>query len=194
MFTGIIQHVGVIKKTERRQGSLFLTVTAPRGWKFKPGDSIAADGVCLTVQKVSKGFYTTELMPETLKKTTFGKSFPATVNLERPLKFGARLDGHLVQGHVDGVGKIEAVKKNGLSHVVAISFPQRFKKLIVSKGSIAVDGVSLTVVRVKKNVFSVALVSYTIKHTTLGKKKAGDLVNLEFDILRKYAKRTNWKI
>ena len=186
MFTGIITATAKIKSHTTKNGSLFLTVATPKKYKLKPGDSIATDGTCLTVKKVSQGSYLTELMSETLTKTKFGKLIPATVNLEQSLVVGGVLNGHFVTGHVDAVGKVEKIKKSGMSKIFQISFPKKFRKLVATKGSITIDGVSLTVVDVSATHFSVSLVDYTLEHTTLGKLQTGDTVNLEFDILAKY--------
>lgn len=222
MFTGIIQSIAQIKKAEKRPGSLVLTVATPRGWKLKPGDSVATDGACLTVKTASRGWYTTELMSETLKRTTFGRQIPERVNLERSLRPIDFLDGHIVQGHVDAVG--EVVKVSGLrdtpptvpplkgegatrfppplrgrtevgvypkeaSVIFTIRFPKKYNRLVVEKGSVAVDGISLTVVDVDLDRLSVALIPYTLGHTTIGLKRVGDFVNLEFDVIAKYVQR-----
>ncbi|MBI4049913.1 MAG: riboflavin synthase [Candidatus Doudnabacteria bacterium] len=189
MFTGIIKTVAKVKKAEFTGGSLFLTVEKPKPWKIKPGDSIATDGACLTVKKVGSGDFTVELMPETLSKTVFGKKSPHRVNLEQSLKLTDLLDGHLVMGHVDTVGKISQVERRGASKVYTMQFPRQFSKLIVSKGAIAVDGISLTIVDAGKGWFTVSLVDHTIKNTTLGEKSPGEMVNIEFDILAKYLNR-----
>lgn len=186
MFTGIIKAIGRIVKTQRKAGSLFLTIQKPKGWKLKPGDSVAADGVCLTVKQVNQNNYTTELMPETLRKTYFGKTTPKELNLEQSLRLSDRLGGHLVLGHVDAVGTLEKIKNITSSKIFRISFPSKFRKLVALKGSIAVDGVSLTLIDVWKDRFTVSLVDYTLKHTTLGEKEVKDFVNLEFDIIAKY--------
>ena len=195
MFTGIIQSIATVKKAEQRNSSLILTIATPRGWKLKPGDSIATDGVCLTVTKIGRGWYQTELMAETLKRTTFDRQVPDKVNLERPLRPRDWLDGHIVQGHVDTVGEIAKVKGERSkfksttarrSLLYTIRSPKKFARLIVAKGSIAVDGISLTIVEVGVGWFSVALIPFTLTHTTIGAKQAGDLVNLEFDVLAKY--------
>ena len=188
MFTGIIQSIAAVKKAEQRNSSLILMIATPRGWKLKPGDSIATDGVCLTVTKIGRGWYQTELMAETLERTTFGRHVPQKVNLERPLRPRDFLDGHIAQGHVDVVGVIrnkEQITKNKIA-IYVVYFPKKFSKLVVEKGSIAVDGISLTIVEVGVGWFSVALITFTLTHTTIGAKQAGDLVNLEFDILGKY--------
>src|SRR3989344_4784809 len=136
MFTGIISAVSNIKNTSARDGSLFLTIGKPRKWRLKPGDSIATDGACLTVKRVFKDSYETELMPETLAKTYFSKQLPKKVNLERPLTLNQILDGPLVLGHVDGVGKILQIEKSGKSKIYIISYPPAFSKFLVAKGSI----------------------------------------------------------
>lgn len=186
MFTGIIKAMALIKKVESKNGSLFLTIVKPRAWKIKPGDSIATNGACLTVKKVNKNDYITELMSETLKRTCFDKVIPKKLNLEQPLRLSDRLGGHLVSGHVDTVGRIEKIQNVARSKIFQIIFPSKFRKLVASKASITIDGVSLTLVEVGKNWFTVSLVDYTLKYTTLGEKKVKDFVNLEFDIIAKY--------
>lgn len=158
----------------------------PLGWDLQPGMSVALNGACLTVREIKGDTWETELMQETLDKTSFNSIVPKEVNAELPMRVTDRLGGHIVQGHVDTTGKIEAIKQRDLSRVLTISYPQEFHSLLVPKGSVAVDGVSLTVVQVKPETFSVELVDYTLSHTTLGSKKIGDLLNLEFDILAKY--------
>lgn len=188
MFTGIIQAVAIIKKAEQKDGSLFLTIEKPKGWKLKPGDSVATDGVCLTVRDVLANTYTTELMSETLLVSAFGVRVPHSVNLEPSLKFGDTMDGHIVLGHVDAVGKIVKIERRGRAKVYTVSYPKKFSRLVAAKGAVAVDGISLTVVDASAGSFSVSLVDYTLKHATLGEKKVGELVNLEFDIIAKYAR------
>lgn len=189
MFSGIIKAVAQVRKAKKKNGSLFLIIEKPKGWIIKPGESIATNGVCLTVKKVNKDDYLTELMPQTLKKTSFGKQIPQKVNLEQSLRLVDKLGGHLVLGHVDAVGKMQNIIWKDTSKIYRFSFPKKFAKLIAEKGSIAVDGISLTVVDVGKDWFTVSLVDYTTRHTTLGKKKIGDLVNLEFDIIAKYLEK-----
>ena len=205
MFTGIIQSIAAVKKAEQRNSSLILTIATPRGWKLKSGDSIATDGACLTVTKIGRGWYQTELMAETLKRTTFGRQIPGKVNLERPLRPRDFIDGHIVQGHVDTIGTIVKFSifnfsrrerdpdspsgQFSISSVCTIRFPKKFSKLIVEKGSITIDGTSLTVVDVGRDWFSVALIPFTLKETTIGLKKQGEIVNLEFDVVGKYVQR-----
>ncbi len=188
MFAGIITNTAKIKSHSAKKGSLYLHIEKPAKWKLSVGESINTDGVCLTVTKINRGDYEVELMSETLKKTIFGKTIPSRVNLERSLALGDKISGHFVTGHVDGVGTIEKIISRGTSKHFSISYPKEFRKLLAAKGSITVDGVSLTVVEVTPKHFSVALLPYTLKHTTLGAKKSGEPVNLEFDILAKYAK------
>lgn len=189
MFSGIIKATAKVKRADKKSGSLFLRIEKPKGWQIKVGDSIATDGACLTVSKVNRTEYRTELMPETLSKTSFGKQIPSKVNLELSLRLSDVINGHLVLGHVDSIGRIEKIKRLGSAKIYTINFPSEFAKLVAKKGSIAIDGVSLTVVDVGKNWFSVSLVDYTIRHTTLGSKRTGDLVNLEFDVIAKYLDR-----
>jgi len=189
MFTGIITNTAKVKSQKTKDGSLYLEIAKPPKWKLSIGESISTDGVCLTVKKITPRAYAVELMPETLGKTTFGKKIPAIVNLERSLTLTDRMSGHFVSGHVDTVGKIIKIEKHGASLKFFITYPSEFKKFLISKGSIAIDGVSLTVVDVTPTYFSVALLAHTLSHTTLGKKNKDDLVNLEFDLLAKYAQK-----
>jgi len=189
MFSGIISAVSKIQKRAMKNDCLFLTIQKPIGWRVKPGDSICTDGACLTVKKVYKDTYVTELMPETLDKTYFGLFKYDHVNLEKSLKLSSLLDGHLVTGHVDTVGKIRNIKIQGDSKIYKIDFSAKFTKYVAEKGSIAVDGISLTVVKAGYNWFTISLVDYTLRNTTIDTKKVGDLTHLEFDILAKYLEK-----
>ncbi len=191
MFTGVIRNIGEVKKSYKKSGSLFLAIKKPKSWKIKAGESLSVDGTCLTVKEMRNNLLVTELMPETLKRTTFGRKVPKRVNLERPLTLNSLLGGHLVLGHIDVVGKISDIKRQSSSKVYSVSFPKKYSRLVTEKGSIAVDGVSLAVVGVSPGRFSVSLTDYTLRNTTLGEKKAGDLVNIEFDILAKYIVNKN---
>lgn len=186
MFSGIISTISKIEKTQIKNDSLFLTIQKPKNWKIKPGDSIATNGACLTVKTINKNTYTTELMPETLDKTYFSVNYPQQVNLERSLKLSDFLDGHLVTGHIDTVGKITKITKKGNSKNYKINFNKKFAKLLADKGSVTIDGISLTVVQAKQTWLTVSLVDYTLNHTILGNKKINDPVHIEFDILAKY--------
>lgn len=187
MFTGIIQSVSRVIKHENKKGSLFLTIEKPRGWKVKPGDSIATNGACLTVIKSSPKEWQTELMTETLENTTFGKEVPEYVNLEQSLKLSDRVDGHFVTGHVDCVGKIVEITKKKSGTVFKVSFPKKFNKLVARKGSVAIDGISLTIASCGPGWLTVSLVNYSMDHTNLSKKQKGDTVNIEFDLIAKYS-------
>lgn len=189
MFTGIIKAITTIEKSEMKDGSLFLVIKKPQGWKIQEGDSIATNGVCLTVKTVQEETYITELMQETLNKTTYGKEIFERVNVEQSLRLGDSLDGHLVFGHVDTVGTIDSVTQVDNSWVYKFIFDNQFAPLIAAKGSVSVDGISLTVVDAGDNWFTVSLVDYTYMNTTLGTKKAQMVVNLEFDMLARYTYR-----
>ncbi len=189
MFTGIIKSITPIQKSETKNGSLFLTIEKPQDWIIKEGDSIATNGVCLTVKTIQEDTYVTELMQETLKKTTYGEFVPEKANVEQSLRFGETLDGHLVFGHVDAIGVIKNIEQVESSWIFTFSFPKEFTHLIAAKGSIAIDGISLTVVDAGEDYFTVSIVDYTFTHTNLGERKIGDKVNLEFDMLAKYVSR-----
>ncbi|MDI6778025.1 MAG: riboflavin synthase [Patescibacteria group bacterium] len=187
MFTGIIKKTSTVKNIKWRKGSLFVEVKIPRGWKIKPGESIAVNGVCSTVKKVSKKTFAVEYMPETVEKTTVSDFQKGTeANLERSLRVGDLMNGHIVQGHVDCVGKIIEIQKVKQSVVMKIQMPREFMKFVAPKGSVSVDGISLTIVESKKYLFTVSLVSYTLENTNLGKIRIGEKVNIETDAIAKY--------
>ncbi len=191
MFTGLVEEVGTVVGARRTAAGLELAVAAERVTEeLKAGDSVAVDGVCLTVvQQRARGF-TVEVVAETLRRTTLGGYRPGRrVNLERALRSDARLGGHLVQGHVDDVGEVKSVTGGGQGRVMELTLPERLRPFVVPKGSIAVDGVSLTVARLRGSSLEVWLVPFTLAHTTLGEKKPGDVVNLEVDIVGKYVAR-----
>ncbi len=199
MFTGIIKSLEKIKDISANGKSVYVWFEKPAKWKMKAGDSISIDGICSTVKRLRGNLFEVEYMPETLKKTTAGIFKKGTqVNLEPSLRSNDRLNGHLVQGHVDTTGNIIEVKKNGKSVILKIGFPKEYKKFITEKGSISVNGVSLTVVAVGSNWFTphlskgksagftVSLVSYTLRHTNLQNLKNRDRVNIEVDVLARY--------
>ncbi len=156
----------------------------------KAGDSIAVNGVCLTVVRSGEGWFACDLSQETLRLTSFGKAREGTtVNLERPLAVGSRLGGHFVQGHVDGIGTLTAVTPAGDGASITIEFPPALERYLVRKGSVAVDGISLTIASIQGNTFAVAVIPYTLQQTNLGRLRPGDPVNLEVDILAKYFER-----
>lgn len=189
MFTGIITQTAKVIGQNKTKKGLLLTFKRPNNWRdIKLGESIATDGVCLTVSKLNKNVYSTFLMPETLKKSSFGTKIPPLVNLERSMLAADRFGGHFVQGHVDARGQVKLVQKTN-GHEVFIEFPLDDKNLVIYKGSITINGVSLTVASVKNNILSVALIPHTLKVTTFSDLKTGDVVNLEYDVLGKYVQK-----
>jgi len=193
MFTGIVRSVGKVKNSQKRADSLFLEIEKPSTFHIDPGSSISTDGVCLTVREVLEDSYFTELMKTTLERTSFGKKIPGRVNLEPSLKAGDPVDGHFVMGHVDTIGMVKKIEKGERSWNVEINYQKEYSDLVVLRGSIAVNGVSLTVVNCSPGEFSVHLVDYSINHTTFPDLKEGDFVNLEFDMLAKYLMSQNKK-
>ena len=191
MFTGIVVGTGKVKsisKNTKNRSAVQMTVDLGKQAKgLKIGQSVALNGVCLTVTKLSKNLGRFEMIDETTKKTDLGNlKNGSIVNIERSLKAGDRLEGHFVLGHVDGVGIIKKILKKPKEVQVWFEVPNKLAKYIVKKGSIAIDGISLTVVDVKKNLFSVSLIPHTIQVTNFKTKKIGDKVNIETDILGKY--------
>lgn len=188
MFTGLIEEVGTVR-TLRLEGSTAVTeIEAQRVMEgLREGDSVAVNGTCLTVARLSQQGFIAELSQETLARTSLGEMQPGSkVNLERPLLPTTRLGGHFVQGHVDGVGKVASIhSEKGFAHY-EFSFPAELQPYIVEKGSIAVDGISLTVARLGSHSFQVAIIPHTLGNTNLRERRAGDSVNLECDILAKY--------
>jgi len=191
LFTGIIEELGTIKSLVQASQSGKISVGCHRVLEgTKLGDSIAVNGVCLTVVKMGSGEFEADVMPETLKKSSLGTLQPGSrVNLERALTLSSHLGGHLVQGHIDGVGSILEINNVGIAHIYRVKAPAELMKYIVAKGSIAIDGISLTVVDIDNDGFSVSLIPHTNMVTTLGIKKPGDRVNLETDILGRYVER-----
>ncbi|GLZ03565.1 riboflavin synthase subunit alpha [Actinomadura sp. NBRC 104412] len=191
MFTGIVEELGEIVAIESAGDSARLTVRGPLVTQDAVhGASIAVNGVCLTVVEVKDGTFTADVIKETLAKSSLGALEPGSrVNLERPVRLQDRLGGHLVQGHVDGVGTILSREPGERWDVVTISLPAELSRYLVDKGSITVDGISLTVVEAGADRFSVALIPTTLALTTLGHKTTGDPVNLEVDVVAKYVER-----
>ena len=186
MFTGLVAGKGVVRAL--RDGR--LEVETPLAGELSPGDSIAVNGVCLTATERANGSFTADVMPETLRLTSLEPLGEGDeVNLELPLRAGDRLGGHVMQGHVDGTGTVESVREDGLSRVVRIAAPAELLRYIVHKGSIAVDGVSLTVSAVDDSGFEVSLIPETLERTTLGAAAHGSTVNLEVDVLAKYVEK-----
>ena len=191
MFTGIIEGIGKVKKiskaTKNRSSIQMIVDLGKHGKGLKTGQSVALNGVCLTVIKLSKTQCTFEMIDETTKKTDLGNlKLGGIVNIERSLKVGDRLEGHFVLGHVDGVGIIKKIQKKPKEVQVWFKVPKNLSKYVVKKGSIAIDGISLTVVEIKNNLASVCIIPYTIDITNFKTKNIGDKVNIETDILGKY--------
>ena len=191
MFTGIIETVGTVASI-RRDGDLArLAIDAPSIVEgVRIGDSVAVNGGCLTVTAQQDGRFHFEAVRETLDRTSLGDLSPgARVNLERAMRAGGRLDGHIVQGHVDGVGRVEKIVREGDDVRFFVACDVECGDLLGEKGSVAIDGVSLTVVGVRSSGFDVALIPHTLDATNLGERRTGDRVNLEADVLGKYVKR-----
>lgn len=191
MFTGIIEDKGKVRDIKKTgSDSYCLTVEIPDKWRTEKGQSIAVNGACLTVTKINSNDVSFDVMPETIRKTAFQKIRKGDeINLERAMKADSRFEGHVVQGHVDEVGQIKSKIKKGNSWEIRIQTTKDFTHKLVDKGSVAVDGISLTVSRLLSTEFEVSIIPLTAQKTTLGFKKAGDFVNLEADILGKYILR-----
>jgi riboflavin synthase len=192
MFTGIIEAMGSVRRTARRGDVMVLDLACDaRGLGLARGGSIAVNGCCLTAVDVEADGFSCELTPETLRRTAFGERLlpEARVNLERPMRADGRFDGHIVQGHVDGVGRVSEVVALGDSAEMVLEVPGDLERYLAQKGSVAVDGVSLTVADLRPKAFAVALIPYTLEHTTLGYVRAGDAVNLETDVIAKHVER-----
>lgn len=191
MFTGIVEEVGTVRAVRRAGRSLELTVAARTVTAdLKVGDSVAVSGVCLTVVRFDSGSFTADVMPETYQRTTLCHLRPGDpVNLERSMPAGGRFGGHLVQGHVDAVGTVLARERDEIAWRITIGAPPAVMRYVVPKGSIAVDGVSLTVVDAGPDRFSVSIIPHTAAVTTLGRRQPGDQVNLEADLIAKYVEK-----
>ncbi len=189
MFTGIVEEVGEVAQMQRRGMAVFLGIRASFARELKQGDSVCINGACLTVVAIQPPIFWVEAVEETLARTNLGFLKPGDkVNLERALLVSGRFGGHFVQGHVDGTGVVSQIVPRLRSKVMKIQTPKELMPYIVPKGSIAVDGVSLTVVEVGDDWLTVWLIPFTLEHTTLGLRKVGDVVNLEVDILAKYVR------
>ena len=186
MFTGLVQTTGTVAAL--RDGR--LTVHAGRPLELGEGGSVAVNGVCLTATAVSNGGFDADVMPETLRRTALGRLGEGdSVNLELALRAGDPLGGHMVQGHVDGTGTVDSVREEGSARVVRVAAAPELLRYVVEKGSIAVDGVSLTVSAVESGWFEVSLIPETLDRTTLGEADPGRVVNLEVDVLAKYVEK-----
>jgi len=190
MFTGIVEEVGEILEIKKDKGNLNIYVAASMTSELKIDQSVAHNGVCLTVVAINDNSYLVTAIQETLDKSNLGSlSAGDSVNLERGMKLGARLDGHLVQGHVDQTAECIGVKEENGSWVYTFNYDTTLGNITIEKGSITINGVSLTVVNSEINQFSVAIIPYTYEHTTFKNLEEGDAVNLEFDVIGKYVKR-----
>nr|WP_321246528.1 riboflavin synthase [uncultured Psychroserpens sp.] len=190
MFTGIIEDLGTVTKLDKEQDNLHLTVKSAVTHELKIDQSVAHNGICLTVVAISGDNYTVTAIKETIDKTNIGDlQLGDTINLERAMKLGDRLDGHIVQGHVDQIGTCESVKEERGSWLFTFSYDDTLGNVTIEKGSATINGVSLTVVNSKKNSFSVAIIPYTYEHTNFKHLKKGSKINLEFDVLGKYIQK-----
>lgn len=190
MFTGIIEALGRLKHIEQGEGSLHFTIQSALSSELKIDQSIAHDGVCLTVTEILEDSYKITAVGETLKKTNLGDwEKGRLINLERAMILGSRIDGHLVQGHVDGTANCLSIKENHDNRLLRFKFPKAFAGLVIEKGSICINGVSLTVFDLSEDEFSVTIIPYTWEHTSFSCLKEGVKVNIEYDLLGKYLLR-----
>jgi riboflavin synthase len=190
MFTGIVEAVGTLVEVKATAGNQRVRIQAALANELSPGDSLAVNGVCLTAILVDNGEAHFDIGPETARVTTLGSLQPGqNVNLERPMTLDGRLGGHLVLGHVDGIGAVREIRREAESHWVTIGFPEALAPFFIRKGSVAVDGVSLTVAGLGDEEFDVQIVPFTFDATTFGRLRIGDRVNLECDMIGKYVVR-----
>lgn len=190
MFTGIIESQGIIKDLKIEQDNLHILVDCDITSELKIDQSVSHNGVCLTVVAIKDTIYTVTAIKETLDKTNLkALEIGSVVNLERAMKLGDRLDGHIVQGHVDQIGTCVAIEETNGSWFFTFEYDSKLSNITIEKGSITVNGVSLTVVNSEENQFSVAIIPYTYKHTNFRNFKIGSIVNLEFDVVGKYLKK-----
>ena len=190
MFTGLVEDLGTVAALDATPDGVRLTVHTRLAGELGSGDSIAVNGVCLTAVDIAPDAFTADVMQETLRRSSLGEAAPGRpVNLELALRADARLGGHIMQGHVDGLGSVREVREDGFARWVTIAAPPELLRYIVEKGSIAVDGISLTVAAVDEESFSVSLIPETLARTTLGEARPGAPVNLEVDVMAKYAEK-----
>ena len=190
MFTGLVQDLGTVVAVDATADGVRLGVRSALAGELHEGDSVAVNGVCLTATRIADGAFSADVMRESLRRSSLAEvGEGASVNLELPLRASDRLGGHVVQGHVDGVGVVRDTRDDGFSRVVTVGAPSELLRYVVEKGSIAVDGVSLTVAEIGEDWFSVALIPETLERTTLGAAAPGRPVNLEVDVLAKYVEK-----
>ncbi|MBU0763269.1 MAG: riboflavin synthase [Candidatus Kerfeldbacteria bacterium] len=187
MFTGIITAYETVSNIVEKNGNKIFTILKPEQWKLAIGDSVSVNGVCSTIIASNDATFQVEYMPETLRLTTLNIiSVDDKINLELSARIGDPLSGHFVYGHIDGTGTIEQIEKDGDSHILTISFNPQFKKYLIQKGSVALNGISLTVINPSGDAFQVAIIPHTWENTNLKALNDGDSVNLEFDAIAKY--------
>jgi riboflavin synthase len=190
MFTGIIETLGTIQEINKEKDNIHITVNSSITSELKIDQSVAHNGICLTVVAINNNNYTVTAIDETIQKTNLGNwAVGDSINLERAMKLGDRLDGHIVQGHVDQIGTCIAAEETNGSWSYTFEYDDSLNNLTIEKGSITVNGVSLTVVNSKKNKFSVAIIPYTYEHTNFNSFKVGSKINLEFDVIGKYVSK-----
>ena len=191
MFTGIVEEVGTVRRVPPASSAGAIVIEAHRVLEdTRIGDSIAVNGVCLTVTAMADGQFSADVMPETLRASGLGSlRVGDPVDLERAMPADGRFGGHIVSGHIDGTGRIRSIVRERNAHIVIIEAPKRILDLVVEKGSIAIDGISLTVANVEETAFSVSIIPHTATETVLLKKRPGDAVNLENDIIGKYVQK-----
>lgn len=190
MFTGLVEDLGSLRAVERSADGVRLTVATALASQLGEGDSVAVNGVCLTATAVDAASFAAEVMNETLQRSSLSElAEGSVVNLELPLRASDRLGGHIVQGHVDGLGTVASVTPDGFAQRIEIEAPAEVLRYVVLKGSIAVDGVSLTVADTSESSFTVSLIPETVQRTNLGRARAGTPVNLEVDVLAKYVEK-----
>ncbi len=190
MFTGLIADLGTVEAVQETEQGMRLRVSSALAGELGEGDSVAVNGVCLTAAQVDGAAFVADVVHETLRRSSIAAIAPGdAVNLELPVRATDRLGGHLVQGHVDGIGTVSDVRDEGFSRLVTIDVPGELERYVVEKGSVAVDGISLTVASLDGARLEVALIPETLERTTLGRAQAGTPVNLEVDVLAKYVER-----
>jgi riboflavin synthase len=190
VFTGLVQDLGTVTAVDATPDGVRLAIRTPLTGEIEPGDSVAVNGVCLTATAVEDGAFSADVMHETLRRSSLAEVADGTpVNLELSLRAGDRLGGHMVQGHVDGLGTVRAVREDGFARVVEVAAPPELLRYVVEKGSIAIDGISLTVVEAGEDFLSVSLIPETLERTNLGTAEPGRPVNLEVDVLAKYVEK-----
>jgi riboflavin synthase len=190
MFTGLIESLGRVEAVTATDTGMHITIATALANDLRPGDSVAVNGVCLTATRIEAESMHADIGPETARITTLGALRPGqSINLERSMRADTRVGGHFVQGHVDAVAELRSIRPDGDAHWLTVGFPAELAPLIVRKGSIAVDGISLTVADLRATAFDVMIIPFTWEHTNLSSLRAGDRVNLECDMLGKYVAR-----